>query len=104
LYHQLFLEDNKYRQTSTILVDVPFNHAVPFNYSHVDEILEYTIPLLSMKKIDRRKFKLGIQQALRNQVISPRKQGKKNKDVAEFVGISRQHAGTLWQKHVRGEK
>jgi transposase len=59
---------------------------------------------LSMEKIDGRKFKQEVQQALRNQVIRLRKQGKKNKDVAEFLGISHQHASTLWQKYVRGGK
>lgn len=55
-----------------------------------------------MEKIDGRKFKQEVQQALRNQVIHLRKQGKKNKDVAEFLGISCQHASTLWQKYMRG--
>ena len=65
------------------------------------------IPLwytFSMEKIDGRKFKQEVQQALRNQVIRLRKQGKRNKDVAEFLGISHQHASTLWQKYVRGGK
>lgn len=57
-----------------------------------------------MEKIDARRLKQEVQQALRDQVIRLRKQGKMNKDVAEFLGISRQHASTLWQKYVRGGK
>jgi len=55
-----------------------------------------------MEKIDARTLKQEVQQALRDQVIRLRKQGKRNKDVAEFLGISRQHASTLWQRYVRG--
>ncbi len=40
-----------------------------------------------MEKIDARKLKNEVQQAIRNQVIRLRKQGKKNKDVA---GISQE--------------
>jgi len=57
-----------------------------------------------MEKIDARRLKQEVQQALRDRVIRLRKQGKMNKDVAEFLGISRQHASTLWQKYVRGGK
>ena len=57
-----------------------------------------------MEKIDARKLKQEVQQALRDQVIRLRKQGKKNKDVAEFLGISSQHSSTLWQKYVQGGK
>jgi transposase len=57
-----------------------------------------------MEKVDTRKLKQEVQQALRDQVIRLRKQGKMNKDVAEFLGISRQHASTIWQKYVRGGK
>lgn len=55
-----------------------------------------------MEKIDARKVKKEVQQALRDQVIRLRKQGKTNKDVAEFLGISPQHSSTIWQKYVRG--
>ncbi|NLW34321.1 MAG: hypothetical protein GXY80_02400 [Syntrophorhabdus aromaticivorans] len=41
-----------------------------------------------MEKVDGRKVTKEVQQALRGQVIRSRKQGKKNKDVAEFLGIS----------------
>jgi len=57
-----------------------------------------------MEKIDARKLKKEVQQALRDQVIRLRKQGKKNKDVAEFLGISPQHGSTLWRKYVNGGK
>ena len=57
-----------------------------------------------MEKIDARKLKQEVQQALRDQVIRLRKQGKKNKDVAESLGISPQHSSTLWQKYVQGGK
>jgi len=55
-----------------------------------------------MEKIDARTLKQEAQQALRDQVIRLRKQGKKGKDVAQFLGISRQHASTIWQKYKKG--
>jgi transposase len=57
-----------------------------------------------MKKTDARTFKKEVQQALRDQVIHLRRQDKKNKDVAEFLGISPQHASTMWQSYVKGGK
>ena len=57
-----------------------------------------------MEKIDGRRLKQEVQQALRNQVVRLRRQGKMNKDVAEFLGISPQHASTMWQKYVKGGK
>ena len=57
-----------------------------------------------MEKIDRRKVKKEVQQALRDQVVRLRKQGKANKDVAEFLGMSPQHSSRIWQKYVRGGK
>ena len=57
---------------------------------------------LSMEKSDARKLKQEVQQVLRDQVIRLRKQGKMNKDVAEFLCISCQHASTIWQRYVRG--
>lgn len=57
-----------------------------------------------MKKTDARTLKKDVQQALRNQVVHLRKQGKKNIDVAEFLGISPQHCSTLWQKYLKGGK
>jgi transposase len=57
-----------------------------------------------MEKIDGRKLKQEVQQALRNQVVRLRKQGKMNKDIAEFLGISAPHASAIWQKYVRGGK
>lgn len=41
-----------------------------------------------MEKIDAHKFRKEVQRALRDQVIRIRKQGKANKDVAEFLGMS----------------
>ena len=55
-----------------------------------------------MEKIDARTLKQEVQQALREQVIRLRKQGKKGKDIAQFLGISRQHASTIWQKYTKG--
>ncbi|WP_051408947.1 helix-turn-helix domain-containing protein [Syntrophorhabdus aromaticivorans] len=57
-----------------------------------------------MEKVDGRKVTKEVQQALRGQVIRSRKQGKKNKDVAEFLGISPQHSSTLRQKYLQGGK
>lgn len=55
-----------------------------------------------MEKIDARTLKKEVQQALRDQIIRLRKHGKKNKDVAEYLGISVQHASTVWQKYNEG--
>ncbi|OPY72980.1 MAG: hypothetical protein A4E62_00688 [Syntrophorhabdus sp. PtaU1.Bin002] len=55
-----------------------------------------------MKKIDAREK--DVQQALCDQVVHLRKQGRKNKDVAEYLGISPQHASAMWQSCVRGGK
>jgi transposase len=55
-----------------------------------------------MEKIDARKLKKEVQQALRDQVVRLRKRGKANKDVAEFLGMTPQHSSTIWQKYVRG--
>jgi transposase len=57
-----------------------------------------------MKEIDARTYKKDVQQALRDQVVHLRKKGKKNKDVAEYLGISPQHASTMWQSYVKGGK
>jgi transposase len=57
-----------------------------------------------MEKIDGRKVKKEVQQALRDQVVRLRKQGKANKDIAEFLGMSPPHSSTIWQKYVRGGK
>jgi transposase len=57
-----------------------------------------------MEKIDARKVKKEVQQALRDQVVRLRNQGKKNKDVAEFLGMTPQHSSTIWQKYARGGK
>lgn len=57
-----------------------------------------------MEKLDARKLKKEVQQALREQVVRLRKQGKANKDVAEFLGMTPQHSSTIWQKYARGGK
>jgi transposase len=57
-----------------------------------------------MEKIDGRTLKQEVQQALRDQVVRLRRRSKMNKDVAEFLSISPQHASTIWQKYVRGGK
>ena len=57
-----------------------------------------------MEKFDARKAKKEVQQALRNQVVRLRKQGKANKDVAEFLGMSPSRSSTIWQKYVKGGK
>lgn len=57
-----------------------------------------------MEKIDARKVRKEVQQALRDQVVRLRRQGKANKDVAEFLGMTPQHSSTIWQKYLRGGK
>ena len=57
-----------------------------------------------MEKIDARKVKKEVQQALRDHVVRLRRQGKANKDVAEFLGMTPQHSSTIWQKYMRGGK
>jgi transposase len=57
-----------------------------------------------MEKIDGRRLKQEVQQALRDQVVRLRRQGKMNKDIAEFLGISAPHASAIWQKYARGGK
>ena len=57
-----------------------------------------------MEKIDGRRVKQEVQQALRDQVVRLRRQGKANKDIAEFLGISPPHGSGIWQKYVRGGK
>jgi transposase len=55
-----------------------------------------------MEKRDARALGKEVQQATRHQVVRLRKQGKKNKDIAVFLGISEQHASTIWQKYLKG--
>lgn len=55
-----------------------------------------------MEKRDTRTLGKEVQQANRDQVIRLRKQGKKNKDIAVFLGISVQHTSTIWQKYLKG--
>lgn len=55
-----------------------------------------------MEKIDGRKLKKEVQQALRDQVVRLRKQGKTNKDVAEYLTMNPQQCSRIWQKYERG--
>jgi transposase len=55
-----------------------------------------------MEKRDARTLGKEVQQATRDQVVRLRKQGRKNKDIAVFLGISAQHASTIWQKYLKG--
>ena len=57
-----------------------------------------------MEKTDARKLGKDVQQALRNQVIRLRQQGRQNKEVAQIVGVSAPHASTIWQKYQKGGK
>jgi transposase len=57
-----------------------------------------------MEKRDARTLGKEVQQATRDQVVRLRKQGRKNKDIAVFLGISAQHASTIWQKYLKGGK
>ena len=57
-----------------------------------------------MEKIDGRKLKKEVQQALRDQVVRLRKQGKANKDVAEYLGMNPQQCSRIFQKYERGGK
>jgi transposase len=55
-----------------------------------------------MKKPDGRKHAKEVLQELRNQIIRLRLQGKRNKEVAEIVGVSVPHASTVWQSYKKG--
>jgi transposase len=55
-----------------------------------------------MRKTDARSFNDDTKQHIRDQIIRLRKEGKKNKDIALFLGISGQHASTIWQKYRKG--
>ena len=55
-----------------------------------------------MEKIDGRKLKKEVQQALRDQVVRLRKQGKANKAVAEFLGMNPQQCSRIFQRYERG--
>ena len=57
-----------------------------------------------MRKTDARSFNDDTKQHIRDQIIRLRKEGKKNKDIALFLGISEQHASTIWQKYRKGGK
>lgn len=55
-----------------------------------------------MKKQDARKQDSAVQQALRNQIIRLRKEGRENQEVAAIVGVSVGHASRTWQKYING--
>lgn len=57
-----------------------------------------------MRETDARSFNDDTKQHIRDQIIRLRKEGKKNKDIAIFLGISGQHASTIWQKYRKGGK
>jgi transposase len=57
-----------------------------------------------MEKIDARRLKQEVQQAIRDQVIRLRREGKMNRDIAHFLGISEQHTSTIWQRYQKGGK
>ncbi len=57
---------------------------------------------VGMETIDARKHNQQTQYELRKQLIRLRKQGTTNKAAAELIGISANHASTIWQKYKRG--
>lgn len=57
-----------------------------------------------MRTTDARSFNDDTKQHIRDQIIRLRKEGKKNKDIAIFLGISGQHASTIWQRYKKGGK
>jgi transposase len=57
-----------------------------------------------MTRIDARRLKQEVQQAIRDQVIRLRKEGRMNRDIAHFLGISEQHTSTIWQRYQKGGK
>ena len=57
-----------------------------------------------MEKTDARRLGSAVQQELRNQIIRLRKEGRKNKEVAQIVGVSAPHASTVWQRYKKGGK
>lgn len=57
-----------------------------------------------MKKNDARGFSNEVRKNIRDQIVRLRKEGKKNKDIAVFFGISAQHASTIWQRYLKGGK
>lgn len=54
-----------------------------------------------MEKIDARKHDQKTQYEIRKQVIRLRKKGVPNKTVAEGLGITQQHASTIWNLYVK---
>ncbi len=54
-----------------------------------------------MEKIDARKHDQKTQYEIRKQIVRLRKQGVSNQVVAGGLGISQQHASTIWQLYQR---
>ncbi len=54
-----------------------------------------------MEKTDARKHDQKTQYEIRKQIVRLRKQGVSNQVVAEGLGISQQHASTIWQQYLR---
>lgn len=54
-----------------------------------------------MEKIDARTLKQEVQQALREQIIRLRKEGRTNREVAKIVGVSERHSSMTWQRYQR---
>jgi transposase len=52
-----------------------------------------------MEKTDARKHDQNTQYEIRKQIIRLRKQGVSNQVVAQGLGISEQHASTIWQRY-----
>lgn len=53
------------------------------------------------QKKDTRTLPVTILQELRGQIVSLRKRGKTNRQVAQSLGVSERHASTVWQRYLR---
>lgn len=53
-----------------------------------------------MKKIDARKHSTETQQEIRRQIIRMRKQGYSNRAIGIVVGVSENHASTIWHRYL----
>jgi transposase len=53
-----------------------------------------------MKKIDARKHSTETQQEIRRQIIRMRKQGLSNRAIGIAVGVSENHASTIWHRYL----
>ncbi len=57
-----------------------------------------------MEKRDARKVSKEVQQELRHQIIGLRREGRTNRETARMVGVSEQHASSVWQRYLKGGK